>query len=77
MKKILSILVILLLIVIAGIFILGMDYSKITGSLKSGEVAEEVSKDDSLEVIEEEINDTELIEFEEELEAIEAEIDQL
>jgi len=42
-----------------------------------GEMAKEVSDDDSLMMIEEELDDTDLVEFEAELDALDEEINQL
>jgi len=71
MKKILS----LIFILVLSLSLTSCLSKKQEAKPQTG--AAELSQDDSLEMIEEEINDTELEEFEEEFKALDAEIDQL
>lgn len=73
MKNVLS----LILVFILGVVLTGCLPKKISEDKSEETQVEEVSEDDSLEVIEEEIEDTELEEFEAELDALDEEINQL
>lgn len=73
MKKNIS----LLMVVVLGLMLTGCLPKKMSEKQMESKMVEEVSEDDSLEVIEEELNDTELEEFEAELDALDEEINQL
>lgn len=78
MKKILTILTVLILSIMLGGCNLDNDKKKMDeNNILKEEVVGEVSDDNSLETIEEEINDTDLLEFEAELDNLDQEIDQL
>ncbi len=73
MKKYLSIFI----VIVFGLVLTGCLPNTQKVDQKDEMKAEEVSEDDSLEVIEEELDDTELEEFETELDALDEEINQL
>ena len=75
MKKI--IFLIIFSLALTGCSFVKKDETKTTEEQKRAVEAPIVSDDDSLEVIEEELNDTELEDFETELDALDEEIDQL
>ena len=74
MKKILAIFVSLVLGLSLTGCLIKKDETKTVGD---GVMVEPLSEDDSLEVIEEELNDTELMDFEAELDSLDEEINQL
>jgi hypothetical protein len=78
MKKIISLFFVLLFgVMLSGCLPNDNDDKVDKPDTLDGEMAKEVSDDDSLMMIEEELDDTDLVEFEAELDALDEEINQL